>query len=235
MSFIDVISDIKKLIGLELQSIRPGAKITIQEIDDIKNYLILKTAQGQCKSRPISELQIIWDEMMKTSVVHVEGVLHGSGTSRNQPETILANLPYIEWLKINNKKHIAFVGKKTHAYGTLKQMDSVAAAILSEKTANYSVSENYMQIIIISTDLQTAISQLQSKINGTIAAVEPGIYSFEGDGIEVRFIANGKCELSPGFYPVLKTTPIPILPKVDICNEDYYVICAGEFYALVKA
>jgi hypothetical protein len=234
MTFTDVISDIKKLIGLELQSIRPGAKITIQEVDDAKGCLILKTVQGQYKSRPIRELQIIWDEMMRTSVVHVEGVLHGSGTSRNQPETILANLPYIEWLKINNKKHIAFVGKKTHAYGTLKQMDSVAAATINEKTADYSVDGSCMQIVVVSSELQTAISQLQSKINGTIVAVEPGIYSFEGDGIEVLFIANGKCELSPGSYPVLKTIPSSVLPKVDICDEDYYVIYTEEFRALIK-
>lgn len=233
MIFNDVLFDIKKLIGLQLQSIRPGAEIAIQEVDDAKGCLILQTAQGHSRSRPISELQTIWNEMMKTSVVHVEGVLHGSGTSRNQPETILANLPYVEWLKINNKKHIAFVGKKTHAYGTLKQMDSVAAAAINEKIAD-STNENRMQMVVVSSELQTAISQLQSKINGTIVAVEPGIYSLEGDGIEILFIVNGKCELSPGFYPVLKATPGSVLPKVDICDEDYYVICTGEFRALIK-
>lgn len=233
MRFTDVISDIKKLIGLELQSVRPGAKITIKEVDDAKGCLILKTAQGQYKSRPISELQTIWDEMMKSSVVHVEGVLHGSGTSRNQPETILANLPYIEWLKINNKKHIAFVGKSTHAYGTLKRMDSVMAAEINEKSAG-SANRNRMQMVIVASELQEAISQLQSKINGTIVAVEPGIYSFEGEGIEILFIANGKCELSPGSYPVLKATPSSVLHKVDICDEDYYVICTEEFRALIK-
>lgn len=230
----DVITDIKKLIGLELQSIRPGAKLTIQEVDDAKGYLTLKTAQGQYRTRPISELQTIWDELIRTSVVHVEGVLHGSGTSRNQPETILANLPYIEWLKINNKKHIAFVGKGTHAYGTLKRMDPMAAATLKEKPAVYT-NGNRVQMVIVLPKLQNAISQLQSNIIGKIVAVEPGIYSFVGNGIKVLFIANGKCELLPGCYPVLKATPNSALPKVDICDENYHVICTEEFRALIKA
>jgi len=234
MRFTDVISDIKKLIGLELQSVRPGAKITIQEVDEEKGCILLKTSQGQYKSRPTSELMTIWDEMMKSSVVHVEGVLYGSGTSRNQPETILANLPYIEWLKINNKKHIAFVGKSTHAYGTLKRMDSVAAAEITEK-ATGSTNRNRMKMVIVSSELQEVISQLQSKINGTIVAIEPGIYSFESDGVEVLFIANGKTELSPGYYPILKATPSSVLQKVDICDEDYYVITTEEFRALIKA
>jgi len=72
--------------------------------------------------------------MNRLSAVHVDEVLHGSGTSRNQPETILANLPYVEWLKLDNKKHIAFVGKNTHLYGTLKQMDSIPASNLNQST-----------------------------------------------------------------------------------------------------
>ena len=52
---------------------------------------------------------------------------------------ILANLPYIEWLKLNNKKHIAFVGKNTHPFETLKQMsplDSVGISTLDSKGTN---------------------------------------------------------------------------------------------------
>ena len=56
MNFADVIKDIRKLVGLELQSIRPGASITILEVDEDKGCLILKTKQGQTRSRPLSEL-----------------------------------------------------------------------------------------------------------------------------------------------------------------------------------
>lgn len=69
----------------------------------------------------------IWDQLCSKPAVHVDAVLGGSGSSRNQPETILANLPYIEWLRINNKKHIVFVGEATHDFGTLRQMDPIQA------------------------------------------------------------------------------------------------------------
>ena len=86
MNFTEVIKDIHKLVGLELNSIRPGARITITDVDEERGSLILRTSSGQNRSRPIDELQKIWDEMMVKPAVHVEGVLHGSGTSRNQPE-----------------------------------------------------------------------------------------------------------------------------------------------------
>ena len=43
MTFHDVINDIKKLIGLDLQSIRPGASICIIKVDEEHSCLLLKT------------------------------------------------------------------------------------------------------------------------------------------------------------------------------------------------
>ena len=82
------------------RDIRPGSNITIIDIDDEHNNIILRTSQGAMKSRPIGELDRIWTELNRTPAVHVDEVLNGSGSSRNQPETILANLPYIEWLQL---------------------------------------------------------------------------------------------------------------------------------------
>ena len=41
MKFDDVVNDISKLVGMELKSIRPGAEIVIQEIDAVRDCLIL--------------------------------------------------------------------------------------------------------------------------------------------------------------------------------------------------
>ena len=114
MNFTDVERDVHKLIGLELNSISRSAAITIENIDDEQERLIIRPKNGNSRSRPMDELKRIWDAMQKEPAVHVDKVLNGSGTSRNQPETILANLPYIEWLRIDNKKHIAYVGESTH-------------------------------------------------------------------------------------------------------------------------
>lgn len=115
MNFTDVERDVHKLIGLELNSISRSAAITIENIDDEQERLIIRPKNGNSRSRPMDELKRIWDAMQKEPAVHVDKVLNGSGTSRNQPETILAKLPYIEWLRIDNKKHIAYVGESTHS------------------------------------------------------------------------------------------------------------------------
>lgn len=112
MTFNDVKKDVIKLIGLDLESVRPGAGIRILNVDEEQGNLQLETVSGQVRSRPLLELERIWNELQKSPAVHVDKVLNGSGTSRNQPETILANLPYIEWAKIHNKKHLIFVKRK---------------------------------------------------------------------------------------------------------------------------
>ena len=178
MNFSDVITDINKLVGIELHSVRPGAEITILDVDEEKDCLILRTAQGQERSRPLSELRTIWSEMQITPAVHVEGVLHGSGTSRNQPETILANLPYVEWLKINNKKHIAFVQRKTHAYGTIKKMDAIRSAELIAHLSTVT-SNSCTKLICVSSTVSKDVMSLQEKIAGSVRAIESGIYSFQ--------------------------------------------------------
>ena len=121
MSFDDVLKDIEGLIGLRLESIRPGAEIVVREVSSDEGRIELETAKGDVKSRPISELRRIWEALSNGTPVHIERVLGGSGSSRNQPETIFANLPYIEWMRHNGKKHIVNVGRNSHPPGTLKK------------------------------------------------------------------------------------------------------------------
>src|SRR6185503_4271360 len=112
MKFSDVLSDIEKLKNKKLSSIRKGAEITIEEVDRTNDRLILTTARGKKKSRPLSEIQMLWERLCANAALHVDSALGGSGSSRNQPETILANLPYVEWLSNERKKHIALVGRE---------------------------------------------------------------------------------------------------------------------------
>lgn len=126
-TFSEVLSDLEELKGLRLQSISgQAAPFTIDEIDRENDRLILGVNDKQ-KSRPLEELRRIWDEMYQKPAAHVDSVLGGSGSSRSQPETILANLPYVEWLAIQGKKHIAYIGENTHPMGTLKKMDDETA------------------------------------------------------------------------------------------------------------
>ena len=233
MNFTDVISDIHKLIGLELNSVRPGAKITIIEVDEERGSLILKTASGQTRSRPIEELQKIWNEMMVKPAVHVEGVLHGSGTSRNQPETILANLPYIEWLKVNNKKHIAYVGKKTHPYGTIRQMGAIEAE--SIQSIIQSANAKGFNTVIVARDITDSIDRVKEFCNGTIAAVEEGVYQLQTQSDLIVFLAADRWGLDEGTYCVIEATaPINIEKRIELYGKYYSVISNAYLKALVK-
>lgn len=163
----------------------------------------------------------------------MEGILHGSGTSRNQPETILANLPYIEWLKLNNKKHIAFVGKNTHPFGTLKQMsplDSVGISTLDSKGTN----AIKVKTVIVTDNVLDTISTLQGNLAGTVSTVEKGVYTFENEALEALVMSSSSAPLLPGCYPVLSDTKTTASEIVDICGEEYYFINSHEVKLLIR-
>ena len=236
MNFSEVLGDVHKLIGLELDSIRPGAKIVIIDVDEEKKSLLLKTATGTTRSRPIDELQKIWDEMMVKPAVHVDGVLHGSGTSRNQPETILANLPYIEWLKIDNKKHIAFVGKNTHPYGTLKQMDSFEASEIASKVkAAVGNKKNEFSMAIVAKDINESIENVQNICRGTVSTVEKGVYQLQTQTDLILFLSSDVWGLEEGTYCVIETDfQMSAEKRLSLYGKYYSVLCNGNIKALVK-
>lgn len=131
MDYIEVIKDLKKMKGLQLQSINPGYNITILNVTDTS--IVLRTSTGKELRRSLAEIKKIVDALSTERPIHVDSILGGSGSSRNQPETILANLPYIEWLRIKKKKHIVWVKERTHPYGSNKEMDPIKASIYKAK------------------------------------------------------------------------------------------------------
>lgn len=124
-SFQDVLKDIKNnLIGIELNSISgSAAAFVISEIDYVNSAIVL-SVQGKRKTWTFERLQKVWNEMYYRPAANVEIVFGGSGSSRNQVETIFASMAYVEWLYVNSKKCIAYVGAETHKYGTLMHMEA---------------------------------------------------------------------------------------------------------------
>ncbi len=123
-TFQDVLRDIEEnLIGKELNSISGNASLfSISEVDYTNSNLVL-TVQGKRKTWTFERLEKVWNEMYYRPAANVEIVFGGSGSSRNQVETIYASMAYVEWLYVNSKKCVAYVGDETHAYGTLKHME----------------------------------------------------------------------------------------------------------------
>lgn len=83
------------LVGKKLKSISGKADITLVSVSD--DEVVVKSKSGK-KRRPTKELRGLVQKLSSGKPVHVDSALHGGGSSRNQPETILANLPDVEWL-----------------------------------------------------------------------------------------------------------------------------------------
>ncbi len=209
MKFENIVDDIKKLIGIQLRSIRPGANITLIEVSELEGRIKLITASKQHRSRPLSELKRIWSELSQREAVHVDSVLGGSSSSRNQPETILASLPYVEWLLIDGRKHLSFVGKATHPIGTLKQMDNLAAQNLRDAIRD--VNPVVPSEIIVVEDTRLISSCLESITGLSATAIAPGIYRhIHGDRqIWIVNCVNLSGLVHKGVYLVLLSKNIP--------------------------
>jgi len=236
MNFAELVKDIERLIGLKLQSIRPGAEITVVGIDYTENRLGIRNLKGEIRSRSLSELEKIWSELSDLNPVHVDQVLGGSGSSRNQPETVLANLPYIEWLKIDGKKHIVNVGHASHPYGTLKQMDDIQAGtivhVLREQPAGYGT----ISIVIVTDDVAQVSRTLSNLLNSRAESVEQGVYRLSvRDKAILMASSNSISHAIPvGTYGVLTVNTIPneaIPLKIGVDN--YYIYTSGHFVVLL--
>ena len=111
-TFQDVLKDIENnLIGKELSSISGNAALfSISEVDYANSNVVLMV-QGKRRTWTFERLEKVWNEMYYRPAANVEIVFGGSGSSRNQVETIYASMAYVEWLYVNSKKCVAYVGE----------------------------------------------------------------------------------------------------------------------------
>lgn len=221
MTFDEMIEDVKKLRGMELQSIVPGSNLYITNVSDADKRIYITTSKGKAGSRPYSELKRIWVQMQEKPVVHVDEVLHGSGSSRNQPETILANLPYVEWLRVSGKKHIALVEYNSHPYGTLKRMDPIRSATLLKRGDGAPEG-----LLVVVEELVSATNLFSSLIGIPAVAVQQGIYRFERTAGDIYIADRLVAPLDCGSY---------ILMKVSCPEETKTVELLGHSFKLLDA
>lgn len=235
MTFDDILNDIEKLIGLELESIKKGANIILTEVDRKKERIGLITSQGKNKTRPFKELHKIWDELCSSPAAHVESVLAGSGSSRNQPETIMANLPYIEWFFVEGKKHLVLMKEPTHDYGTLLKMDEIKAVEIKDKLIN--LDNTACEVVIITEDIRSTAITYEKIIGLPLNPLSPGVYEQYKD--KVRFIFVSKSILNEnveaGTYVVIAGNSIPGTGySVTIDEREYSIISDPGLKVLVS-
>lgn len=147
MDWNQVLLFLRQMEGRLLHSISGRSDILVVEVND--EFIRLKTVSGEIKTRPLSELKRVADRLSLNMPVHVDSALGGSGSSRNQPETLLANLPDVEWMKLDDKKHLVWIGRHTHELGTLKKADPYTVKLATATLADAKMIANQKQISLL--------------------------------------------------------------------------------------
>lgn len=183
MNFNDVLHDIEKLIGLRLEAINPstGYVEIISVNSDAKN-LQVKLNGKNSQSRPFSQLEKIWSILSKERTVNIESALEGSGSSRHIPETIFANLPYIEFFKYKNKKHLFLNSDSDRQLGTIKEIGALNLKKVKSSLDNlnkfdrFSFTDKFNQVV---KHLEEAVEELKIKFPGEFQTTK--IYEIENN------------------------------------------------------
>jgi len=208
MDFDTLIKDIAKMAGMRLCSIRPGSDLVVDDVDFDAECILITTSQNARKSRPFSEMRTLWTALSTQPIVHVENALHGSGSSRNQPETILANLPYIEHLRYKGKKHIAYVGRPTHVLGTLKQMSAQDVAELSLRIEADGTANGY-RALFVTDDIVSTGHSLSQKLGNDVKPLYEGFYQCSVGDDALLLCTESLVNLGRGVYTFIEPGHMP--------------------------
>ncbi|WP_435165139.1 hypothetical protein [Paenibacillus glycanilyticus] len=224
MMFEDVISDIEKMIGIGLKSIKKASSLTIIEVDRENKRIELISGDGELSTRPFSELEKVWEGLCSYPAVHVDSALRGSGSRRNQPETIMANLPYIEWLMYEKRKHLAFVGKPSHKYGTILEMGEDGANKVRKELIR--LAKVTTEIVIIANDMLSVVNTLENLTGNRSKSFSSGSNEIYKDN--VRYIITSRelvpKEIAPGTYIVMEGNTHTNLERLISIGEESYEV-----------
>jgi hypothetical protein len=123
MNWEKTLERLKKLERKKLKSISGKADINLGTVSEDSVTILGRDKSGKKKEsrRSIEKLREYAAKMDLDTPVHADVAVVGGGSSRSYPETILANMPDVEWTRINKRKHIVWVGKDTHPLGTLRE------------------------------------------------------------------------------------------------------------------
>lgn len=185
LNFEQVLNDIENLLfGKQLQPINPATPpLCILSIDR-ENGKYNVSSNSETKTRSLSELEAIFANLNIRGFCNVEQVLYGSSSSRNQPETIFANLPYIQHFKYEKKKHLLLRSHNVHDAATLSEVQGSEFRVLRKKIDNFlnlNLGKIYEQQVELVKSLDDAYQIVLKKFPSEIASkkVEVTLNSFK--------------------------------------------------------
>lgn len=203
MNFADVLQDIAQLRGRRLQAVNPQTGfVEISEIHEDSTTFRVSINGKKESSRPISQLERVWDALSRYRVVDVEVLFGGGGSSRHIPETIFANLPYVEHFKYNRKKSLYLTEELTHEPGTLQAVNASEARKLKIKLDKIEEFDSHAFSIDLNRVLDLlngATDELRVKFPGEfkvskIASAENHLSSLLSDLQSTFFEPHGEVE-----------------------------------------
>jgi len=227
MTFNQVLKDLEKMQGMLLQSIRSGAELTIENMDWEHKRIILKGANGETRSRTFSELERVWEALRTNIAIHVDTILSGSGSSRNQPETLLANLPYVEWFRHSRKKHLCLVNEPSHNYGTLKKLDEIISEDLRSKI-NSKIKDKITiktKFLVVSGDIANHALELESITGVRAKSLDQGNYEFLWNSCQIMLVGSStkNIDVQVGTYLVITDYSGKKGKPVFVAGEKYWL------------
>ncbi|EEC7294719.1 DUF262 domain-containing protein, partial [Escherichia coli] len=185
LNFEQVLNDIENLLfGKQLQPINPATPPLCIISIDRENGKYKVSSNSETKTRSLSELEAIFANLNIRGFCNVEQVLYGSSSSRNQPETIFANLPYIQHFKYEKKKHLLLRSHNVHDAATLSEVQGSEFRVLRKKIDNFlnlNLGKIYEQQVELVKSLDDAYQIVLKKFPSEIASkkVEVTLNSFK--------------------------------------------------------
>ena len=185
LNFEQVLNDIENLLfGKQLQPINPATPPLCIISIDRENGKYKVSSNSETKTRSLSELEAIFANLNIRGFCNVEQVLYGSSSSRNQPETIFANLPYIQHFKYEKKKHLLLRSQNVHDAATLSEVQGSEFRVLRKKIDNFlnlNLGKIYEQQVELVKSLDDAYQIVLKKFPSEIASkkVEVTLNSFK--------------------------------------------------------
>jgi len=172
MEFDDVILNLKKLVGLPLQSFSDNEKsLSITDIDhDSKKITLITEGQKRSSIRNFKELENVFTELIKVGFCSVTQILKSSKISQVQIELIFANLPFIKYFRYDNQFYLVLDKNSSRPFATLDELShseqrNIRKVITNLKNINYKD---------LSQNLENNIKSLHSEVN-KIHTLSPGL------------------------------------------------------------
>jgi hypothetical protein len=239
MNFDNVVNELELLIGYKLKAINQSTpSIVIEKVDKQAKVYFVSANDEKSKRRTFIELQTIWNELVTNGFVNVDQALFGGGSSRNKPETILANMPFIQHFKYKKRKYLLLRNTKVHEIAQLgevvggelrslrKKIDTYYDIDFKQLAASYAIAVNKVNFAIdnvltkypgdaVVSEARDALDKLD-EINQTLKAAYVSIEVGEPHSLTTRTTSEDQYRLST----TLTTEVIPVNVKNWISSED---------------